>query len=263
MTQLTEAPAVLSPEQSLAEADLALGTAPATDGQIASDVSPPTSWRFQDLGDVLEGTAKRTEATMFLRSDGIPLIYPGKTHAFVGESESMKSWAALAACAERLSFGEVILYVDFEDIKFTFVERLVDLGVPKDVIRNRAAYIRPDQPLGDEATKADLRSIKEAYGTPTLVILDGVTECMTLKGWDPNVGTDVAKFLETYPRYMSSTGAAIVFIDHVTKSSEGRGRYAIGSVHKLNGIDGASYTFEGKTPFGRGMTASPRLRTVR
>lgn len=203
------------------------------------DAPAPTSWTFQDLGDVLDGKAKRTEAIMFLRSDGVPLIYPGKTNAFVGEAESMKSWAALAACAERLNLGEGVLYIDFEDDKITFVERLLALGVAKDAIREKAAYIRPSAPLGDEHTKRDLYQVREAYGTPVLVILDGVTECMMLH--------------DRYPKWMSSTGAALVFIDHVTKGGEGRGRYAIGSVHKLNGIDGASYTFEGKRPFGRGM----------
>lgn len=52
------------------------------------------SWRFEDLHEVLDGKVKRTEATMLRRSDGAPLIYPGRTHAFVGESESMKSWAS-------------------------------------------------------------------------------------------------------------------------------------------------------------------------
>jgi hypothetical protein len=235
---------------------LEVGTGEASDAETggAVDAPTPTTWTFQDLGDVLDGKAKRIEATMFRRSDGVPLIYPGKTHAFVGESESMKSWAALAACAERLMLGEVVLYVDFEDTKFTFVERLLDLGVPKDVIRDKAAYIRPSEPLKGDREKSDLRTVRDRYATPVLVILDGVTECMTLHGWDPNVGTDVVKFLDVYPRYMSSTGAAIVFIDHVAKASDSRGRYAIGSVHKLNGIDGASYTFEGKQPFGRGMS---------
>lgn len=85
------------------------------------------------------------------------------------------------------------------------------------------------------------------------MVLGGVTECMMLHGWDPNGGTDAAEFLEYYPRRMASTGAALIFIDHVLKSRGSHERYAIGSVHKLNGIDGASYTFEGKRPFGRGM----------
>ena len=232
-----------------------VGTGEVSEAESAGalDAPAPTSWTFEDLGDVLDGKAKRTEATMFRRSDGVPLIYTGKTHAFVGESESMKSWAALAACAERLTLGEVVLYIDFEDDRVTFVERLLALGVSHDAIREKAAYIRPSAPLGDEDTRKDLRLVGTAYGTPVLVILDGVTECMMLHGWDPNVGTDVAKFLDRYPKWMSSTGAALVFIDHVTKGGDGRGRYAIGSVHKLNGIDGASYTFEGKRPFGRGM----------
>jgi hypothetical protein len=219
----------------------------------ALDEADATSWRFEDLRDILDGEVKHPEATMFRRSDGVPLLYPGKTHAFVGESESMKSWAALAACAERLHLGEVVLYIDFEDDKITFVERLLALGVSEDVIRDKAAYIRPTEPLEDQKTRRDIGLVGKSYGNPTLMVLDGVTECMMLHGWDPNVGTDVARFLEFYPRRMASTGAALIFIDHVSKSESSHKRSAIGSVHKLNGIDGASYTFEGIRPFGRGM----------
>lgn len=232
--------------------EVVTGAASEAETAGALDSPAPTSWAFQDLGDVLDGKAKRTEATMFRRADGVPLIYPGKTHAFVGESESMKSWAPLPHVLNASTLGSCAL----RRLRGRqgHVRRASPCAwrAPRRHPRE-AAYIRPSAPLGDEDTRKDLRLVGTAYGTPVLVILDGVTECMMLHGWDPNIGTDVARFLGRYPKWMSSTGAALVFIDHVTKGGDGRGRYAIGSVHKLNGIDGASYTFESKRPFGRGM----------
>ena len=151
--------------------------------------------------------------------------------------------------------GEVVLYIDFEDDKITFVERLLALGVSEDAIRDKAAYIRPTEPLEEQKTRRDIGLVGKYFGDPSLVILDGVTECMMLHGWDPNVGTDVARFLEFYPRggWRPWGGPDLHRPRH--QGGDGRGRYAIGSVHKLNGIDGASYTFEGKRPFGRGWTA--------
>ena len=35
---------------------------------------------------------------------------------------------------------------------------------------------------------------------------------------------------------------------------EHRGRYAIGGVPQLNGLDGAAYTMEAREPFGIGIT---------
>jgi hypothetical protein len=68
------------------------------------------------------------------------------------------------------------------------------------------------------------------------VVLDGVTEAMTLHGWDPNSNQDAAnfgRFLATVVR----SGAAVVAIDHVAKSRETRGRGPIGAQHKLAGTD--------------------------
>jgi len=47
--------------------------------------------------------------------------------------------------------------------------------------------------------------------------------------------------------------------DHLVKNREERGRYDLGGVHKLNGIDGASFLLENKSPFGLGLTGSSAL----
>src|SRR5262249_51821834 len=56
------------------------------------------------------------------------------------------------------------------------------------------------------------------------------------------------------PRRIAQAGPAVVCLDHVTKSPESRGRYALGAVHKLNGLNGAAYLLENRTPFGVGIT---------
>ena len=82
---------------------------------------------------------------------------------------------------------------------------------------------------------------------PTLVILDGITEAMTLHGWKPLDNTDIALFDRKVITPLTSTGAAEVSLDHVTKDRENRGRYAIGGVHKLNIVTGAGYTLRGNS----------------
>ncbi len=41
-------------------------------------------------------------------------------------------------------------------------------------------------------------------------------------------------------------------LDHVTKDREGRGRYALGAVHKLNAVDGAAFVLKNRATFGIG-----------
>ena len=73
--------------------------------------TPPTSWTPQDLAEALAGD-DIPPPEILARTDGKALLYRGRTHAFIGESESCKTWGALLAVAERLRAGEMVLWVD-------------------------------------------------------------------------------------------------------------------------------------------------------
>ncbi len=77
-----------------------------------------------------------------------------------------------------------------------------------------------------------------------MTVIDGVTEAMSSNGLDPNSNADVATFNALMPKRIAKEGAAVVMIDHVTKSEEGLGRYAIGGQHKLSAVDGSAFTVE-------------------
>ena len=100
-------------------------------------------------------------------------------------------------------------------------------------------------------------------GEPSLAVVDGVTEAMSDIGLDPMSGTDVATYYGGSPRWLARTGAAVALIDHVTKSQEGRGRWAIGSERKISGLDGAAYGLESVKPFGREKTGLVRLTVAK
>ena len=138
-----------------------------------------------------------------------------------------------------------VLWIDFEDDERGVVGRLKALGVPDDVILARFGYINPDEPLGD-GVKRIARSrvdLAEALGEPwDLVVIDGVTESMALEGFNLNDNTDAADWQRRLPKYAArTTGAPVACIDHVTKSSENRGRWAIGAQHKLAGTSGVTF----------------------
>lgn len=212
-----------------------------------------TTWTQVDLTDVLAGTYRPAVPTVGARTDDVGLFYPGRIHSLSGESESGKSWLALLACRTELDRGQAVLYLDFEDDEGGVVGRLLDLGADPASIRERFAYVRPDEAITAGRNRDALADVLDRL-RPTLAVLDGVTEAMTLHGLELIDNADVARFASMLPRWISDRGPAVVQLDHVTKDRDGRGRYSIGGQHKLAGLNGAAYVMENRDPFGVGRT---------
>lgn len=229
---------------------------PPVDGDGQEETAPRT-WRPRDLADVLEGRWKAPEPTVGRRDDGAGLFYPGRKHAIAAESEAGKTWVALAAVIAEMAAGNGAVYLDFEDDAGGIVGRMLAMGCPRGLIRDRFAYIGPEAAI-DFTGRCDL---DQAIGDlrPTLAVIDGITEAMSLHGLEMRDNTDVAKFGRILPQYIAAKGPAVVQLDHVTKDRETRGGHAIGGIHKLNGINGASYVMENRKPFGIGLTGRSRL----
>jgi hypothetical protein len=186
------------------------------------------------------------------------LLYPGKIHTFAGESESLKTWLLLVAAAQEINAGNHVLWLDFEDDERTAVDRLKALGVPGEDILDKFHYGRPEEPPDEWFAGWDLPALLTPM--PTLVVIDGVTEVMTLLGYDPDRGNaDVARFLGRLPRPVADAGPAVALLDNVSKSRETRGRYALGAVHKLNAVNGAAYTLQLKQEFGHDRMGKARI----
>lgn len=215
-----------------------------------------STWEPQDLTEALSG-ADVPPPEVFRREDGLALLYAGKTHAFIGESESGKTWAAMLAATEVLASGGMVLWVDYEDEARTAVQRLLTLGAPRDAIRDRLHYVHPEEPLmirDAYTTGAAALDHLLATNTYALAVVDGVTEGMAVEGLDPLGTQDFATWKQRLLRRLVNAGPAVVFIDHVPKNGENRGRYALGSQHKISGLSGAAYVFEVRKALGRSVS---------
>jgi hypothetical protein len=213
------------------------------------------SWSPVDLRPVLDEDEPACVPTILRRSDGHCLIYPGKLHSLSGETESLKTWMAVAGCAERLGENERVLYVDFEDSARVVVERLRSLGVTDEAIADGLSYVRPDEPLTEDAAgRIEAMLYEQPY---SLAVLDGLTEALALQGLNPNDNRDIALWVAMLPRRLQRTGAAVLSIDHMAKNGEGR--FALGAQHKLAGLDGAAYTVAVLKHGGRGQDSAARL----
>jgi hypothetical protein len=221
----------------------------------------PSSWQRVDLTSVLDGTWQPSQPTIGRRTDGKGLFYPGKTHTGIGETEAGKGWFALSAAVDEMADGHNVVYVDFEDDQATVVGRLLTMGIGRDLIKHHFHYIRPENPLTGRHLEEFLAVLNDTK--PTLALLDGVTEAMTLHSLNPLDNVDIALFNAAVVKHFVVTGAAQVSLDHVTKSTDGRGKYALGGVHKLNIVSGAGYILENRNPFGIGIKGVSTVRIAK
>lgn len=87
------------------------------------------SWDPVDLTEALSG-ADIPPPTILTRTGGPRLLYPGRTHVSIGESDSCKTWAALLVAVEVMEAGRMVLWIDFEDKARGTVSRLRNRGDP-------------------------------------------------------------------------------------------------------------------------------------
>lgn len=218
------------------------------------------SWRGQDLSAFVDGSHKPAMPTVGARADGVGVLYPGRMSTVAAESEAGKTWLAMILVLQELNRGNHVLFLDFEDEAAGVVGRLLPMGANVDDVLERFHYVRPEEPLG----VADMVDLAEVLALgPTLAVVDGVTEGMALHGLNINDNKDVAVFGRKVLRPLQDAGPAVVTLDHVVKSADNRGRYAIGGVHKLNGLNGVMYLMENIRPFGIGVKGRSRIRIAK
>jgi hypothetical protein len=205
-----------------------------------------TSWQPIDLAPIVAGIRAGEivgpTPELMPRTDGPCLLYPGEVHSLAGEPESGKGWITLAAVSPTLD-TDAVLYLDFEDTPASIIGRLLALDTAPAAIVERFVYVRPSDPF----TAGALCSLLDARPY-ALAVIDGLSEAYALLGLDPYSNADAAKFLAALPRPIAERGAAVLEIDHVVKSKETRGRYALGAQHKLAGIAAAYSADVVKTP---------------
>lgn len=210
----------------------------------------PVDWQEIDLRPYLEGKIIEHPPTMLARSDGVKLFYPRKVTWVSGLPESGKSWFTQILIAETIMSGEHAVVVDHETDGLPIVNRLRALGCSDDAIADRLHYFRPESPL----KFADAIIACAAKFAPVVIVIDGVAAAMGTSAFDGNKAGDFYAWWALLGGKLRGVApdAAVVCVDHVTKSAETRGVWAVGTGQKLAAVD-VHYGFELREPIGRGM----------
>ena len=153
---------------------------------------------------------------------------------------------------ERLQAGEHVVYFDYDedDGGKSMAMRLRSLNLDPNLAAN-LHYFNP-QGIGRDGEKWQvLRRMIRKY-SPSLVIVDTMAPAMVELGLNETDNAEVGAWYRHAFRLISGVKPrpALVIIDHVTKSGEGRGRWARGAGDKLGRVH-AAFAVESTVPFSR------------
>ena len=165
------------------------------------------------------------------------LLYAGRMNEIHGEPGTGKSNVAIATGIAVMKAGCAVLYIDPEDTPAGFTRRSLQFGANPDDLIHRCHYLH--NPTPEDIAAAQRWA---ATNRPALVVLDGLAESMAAEGLVEDKAGDVLQFFRERLRpFAEKAGSAVLVSDHVSKSSEERGRWARGSGAKLGRYDGVSY----------------------
>ena len=201
----------------------------------ATQAAATSSW-FPPEDDVerfLNGTPE-IGPTLFPRTDGARLLYPGRVNAFVGRRGAGKTWLAIRAAASVLEEGGTVLYCDLEDTQQAWRERFKTIGVDIDTYYEdgRACWVETSgSPLAIKDTW-----VPYAAGFD-LVVFDVTNRLIARIGGNPDSGN--AEVLRLYDEFfdpITVNGAAVLLLDHPSKKGQ---QSENPSVHDLAPVGGA------------------------
>jgi hypothetical protein len=181
--------------------------------------------------------------------DVIPtLFYPAALNLLFGDSNAGKSLQMTLVAAQEILSGHHVVWVDYEDRRATIDERLDLMGVSAQTANAHLLYCNPDDPW-DEAAAARLRRNLETM-RPSLIVVDSFGEALAVESLSEDKDTDVTPFLSLWRRFASSTGAAVVVIDHENKAG-GSPLHPSGSKRKKAAVNGAMFRADAGKPFSK------------
>jgi hypothetical protein len=222
--------------------------------------SDRTSWWPRHPSLALDDNNAEPGPTHLTRDDGQALFYPGRINGLLGPSESGKTWIALHAAVQAVQRGDNTTILDFEDTHRGTLGRLKALGLTDQQIRDHVAYIGPDEPITSPLHPAG-RDLHEhlTHWQPTVIVLDGVNAAMTLHGLDLISNKDATIFAQHVLKPLTTTGAAVIYVDHTPKDKDNNSAGGIGAQAKRAMTTGCAIRVHVNKQFGKGQNGTLTL----
>lgn len=182
-----------------------------------------------------------------LVAEGVPdpewvlpgMFYRGQIHWWHGEPGDGKTFLLLGLMYRLAEEGRSVLWLDEESGKVQTARRLQSYGADPSVLTERFHYhARPGLTLDPADLNALFLTVQEVQ--PDVVVMDSVSDMLGQAGLDEDSNNDVTAWAKQLLEPLKfEYGAAVVAIDHVTKSKDSRGKYARGAGAKKSKTDAA------------------------
>ena len=223
----------------------------------AEDAPKAGNWQPADLAAIYANGLTRPTPTVLTRTDGRGLLYPGRTNTIFGESGAGKTWAMYIAAAQQMGDGNHVIILDFEDDAVAYLNRMIALGLPVELVIANSTYY----PIGEGATKEDLEVIDAliAERGTTFVGIDSTGEAIAAQGWNQDKDNEVAMWMGALPRRWARLGPCVCMLDHMP---HGGGR-EIGSQRKRAGVSGAAWEAIATEPFSKDKAGSLTFKVAK
>jgi len=194
----------------------------------------------------LAETSRRGVQPPELLCDG--LLYAGGLHSIAGAPDCGKTTLALFWAAKLLREGRSVLFLDEEGGEDIITEKMHALGATHEELEFMSYVPFPGRSWDDDDIGELMSFAKEI--DPAMMLIDSSAAFLARAGLDENSAPAVTNW---WSRVLTPVardiGAAVLVIDHDTKSSEAS-RYARGSGAKLAALD-VQIKVEMVTPFTR------------
>lgn len=213
---------------------------------------------YGDVAALLSGGLPEPPRPQVLRRvDGVALLYRAKVNVLFGDSESGKTWIALAAMVAVLNAGGRVAFVDLDHNGMEeMVTRLLALGArPAELsILERFRYCEPGDAAELEFFVTDL-----AEWAPDVAVADSVGEILPMLGLSSNSPDDYTVGNRKVLTPLADAGAAVIAIDHLPKDDGARLKGQTGTLAKKRAINGVSLRVRVKEQFTPGVGGSADL----
>lgn len=179
------------------------------------------------------------------------LIYRKKRHVLSGPQESAKTLVGYWLLIQAHRQGNPVAIVDFEMGDIAASQLLIDLGATIDELAN-IYYTEPEGPPTDHDL-AEILEHKTEYA-----LIDAAAGAYDATGLDDMSRKDAEKFARLWIRPLWRNNIGTIVLDHVTKDTKSRGKYAIGSERKTGQAD-VHLGFDALKPLTRGGNGLVRV----
>jgi len=185
------------------------------------------------------------------------LFYSGEFNLIFGDSESGKTWLALAAVTDVLTQQDgKAAFIDLDHNGApSIINRLQGFGVPDDVLGDQQRF-RLTQDDGIE-----LREVVQdlAVFAPDIAVLDSLGEALSLYKYDSNDGGDFTTAHTRIIKPLTRVGTGVAVIDHLAKNADSRAFGPTGTPAKLRAVGGTALRVTAEQPFKPGEGGSAKL----